>query len=231
MTPVYAMFKNPYSDIMERAPVLNPGDNFGKGVFLLFVGCGFNGEFYVVEADNLGDAEDILAEHPKYGDSIAIGDVSRGDYGHRVENGDIVLKGRPLNDQEFWVDLNGNLTATELAEPSISGQGTYYDNENVMAFENPSGLRYYGQLGEDHLPHEGLTPEEYHAWRYVEYEVVVGNIGTVYAGRSYGLANATFDEYVVQSKSGYGRASGEAVTLFKDNDIHEEYEGANNDIS
>jgi len=56
-----------------------------------------------------------------------------------------------------------------------------------------------------------------------QYEVVVGNIGTVYSGWSTKDAARTFMEYRVQSKSGYGRASHEPVTLFYDGEIVKEY--------
>lgn len=54
------------------------------------------------------------------------------------------------------------------------------------------------------------------------YEVIVGNIGTVYSGPSRGLARATFDDYANQSCAGYGpcaeygRAADESVTMTED---------------
>jgi hypothetical protein len=45
------------------------------------------------------------------------------------------------------------------------------------------------------------------------FEVIVGNIGSVYSGPSLVEAHRIFDEYVSQSRSGYGRAGGETVTL------------------
>lgn len=60
------------------------------------------------------------------------------------------------------------------------------------------------------------------------YQVVVGNIGTVYDGDSYREAVNVLEEYVSQSVNGYGRASDEDVTLFKDGDLKEEH--AANDL-
>lgn len=57
------------------------------------------------------------------------------------------------------------------------------------------------------------------------HEVVVGNIGTVYSGTSKLDALAKYKEYVSQSKANYGRAAGESVTLFTDNEIAKEYLG------
>ena len=57
------------------------------------------------------------------------------------------------------------------------------------------------------------------------FEVIVGNIGTVYAGNNYMRAMCTFSEYRKQSKAGYGRAAGEPVTLFHNGEIKMEHAG------
>lgn len=57
------------------------------------------------------------------------------------------------------------------------------------------------------------------------YEVIVGNIGSVYYGGNLSRANAIFNTYVDQSNSGYGRASGESVTLFDRGEIKKEHIG------
>jgi hypothetical protein len=59
------------------------------------------------------------------------------------------------------------------------------------------------------------------------WEVIVGNIGTVYSGTNGFEANTTFQTYVGQSNSGYGRAGGEDVTLMKDGELHRQFEGEN----
>ena len=56
-----------------------------------------------------------------------------------------------------------------------------------------------------------------------KHTVIVGNIGTVVGDGTYTEALAAFREYRRQSKSGHGRASGEAVTWMKDNEIYMEY--------
>lgn len=56
------------------------------------------------------------------------------------------------------------------------------------------------------------------------YEVVVGNIGSVYKGTDKDEAGRVFDEYRDQSKSGVGRAGNESVTLFDNNEIDREHE-------
>ena len=57
------------------------------------------------------------------------------------------------------------------------------------------------------------------------FEVVVGNIGSVYSGNSLSIALDLFDTYVNQSKSGVGRAGGEFVTLFKYGEPYKEFIG------
>lgn len=57
------------------------------------------------------------------------------------------------------------------------------------------------------------------------YEVIVGNIGTVYRGNSKVEALKKYSTYVKASKSSYGRASGEGVDLFKDGDVIKSHVG------
>lgn len=65
------------------------------------------------------------------------------------------------------------------------------------------------------------------AWVWVElprYEVIVGNIGSVYVGPDKVEAERKFAEYVSQSKSGAGRAAGEPVTLLEEDEVEDEYQ-------
>jgi len=56
------------------------------------------------------------------------------------------------------------------------------------------------------------------------YEVIVGNVGSVYRGSSTRLAWENFHHYVEQSKTNPGnRCYGEPVTIFADNEIYREY--------
>ena len=52
-----------------------------------------------------------------------------------------------------------------------------------------------------------------------KYQVVVGNVGTVYDGNNVREAMRVYRTYRVESMFGKGRASGEQVTLFEDGDI------------
>ena len=55
------------------------------------------------------------------------------------------------------------------------------------------------------------------------YEVIVGNVGTVYSGPSYQKAYLAFRDYYHQSIHGYGRAAGENVAFLKNGEITQEY--------
>ena len=57
------------------------------------------------------------------------------------------------------------------------------------------------------------------------YQVIVGNIGTVYSGPHLPTARIQYNEYVSQSRDNYGRAAGESVVLLTDDEICDEYDG------
>lgn len=59
----------------------------------------------------------------------------------------------------------------------------------------------------------------------MKYQVYVGNIGMVYDGDSEEDAILNFNDYVINSTQGYGRASGEDVTLFEDGEIIKDFIG------
>ncbi len=57
------------------------------------------------------------------------------------------------------------------------------------------------------------------------FSVIVGNIGTVYDGDDFNLAERTYDEYVDKSNAKYGRASSEEVILMRNGEVEFHYEG------
>jgi hypothetical protein len=57
------------------------------------------------------------------------------------------------------------------------------------------------------------------------FEIIVGNIGTVYRGNNFLQASSKFAWYVKQSKANIGRAAGEDVTFLHDDAIRKEYIG------
>jgi hypothetical protein len=74
--------------------------------------------------------------------------------------------------------------------------------------------------------HEYQNPYRVRSSRNPEWQVVVGNVGTVYSGTNGAEARKTFLVYRKQSRTGQGRAAGEEVTLFKDGEPVESYWGA-----
>ena len=58
-----------------------------------------------------------------------------------------------------------------------------------------------------------------------DYQVIIGNIGTVYSGRNLRDARFHARSYVDQSKRPIGRAAGESVSLLRDGELIEEYTG------
>ena len=58
------------------------------------------------------------------------------------------------------------------------------------------------------------------------YEVIVGNIGTVYSGDSQTEADEVYMTYVGNSQHGSGRCAGEDVTMLRNGDIIREYIGS-----
>ena len=85
------------------------------------------------------------------------------------------------------------------------------DHEDVMPVQVKDRVLGRGAVGDSRL----------------DYEVVVGNIGSVYVGVSQSEAMRHYTEYVRQSKTNGGRAGGEDVTLFKNDQPIKEYYGSN----
>lgn len=56
-----------------------------------------------------------------------------------------------------------------------------------------------------------------------QYEVVVGNIGTVYSGSNGFKANTVYQSYAGLSRRGIGRAAEEPVNLLRDGEIIRAY--------
>lgn len=56
-----------------------------------------------------------------------------------------------------------------------------------------------------------------------EYEVIVGNVGSVYYGKDKAKAEKAYAEYVEQSNRLLGRAGGEEVTMMVDGEPEKEH--------
>ena len=57
------------------------------------------------------------------------------------------------------------------------------------------------------------------------FSVIVGNIGQVFEGSNYMQAMKMYNLYIAKSKHDEGRAAGEPVTLFHNNEIKADYFG------
>ena len=61
----------------------------------------------------------------------------------------------------------------------------------------------------------------------MRYQVIIGNIGTVYDGGQLRLALIAYGGYKRQSQSGVGRAGDESVVLMDNDEIKYHYTGRN----
>lgn len=61
------------------------------------------------------------------------------------------------------------------------------------------------------------------------YQILVGNIGTVYNGSNLRVAQVVYNEWVAESKLNVGKVAGEPVTFFRGDEIFKEYEGTLNE--
>ena len=88
-----------------------------------------------------------------------------------------------------------------------------YGNEDC-----PDKIEVYAR---DHF--EANPIRVYFPQEYPTFYVVVGNLGEVHRGPDKMAAELKFDHYVSLSVLGQGRAAGESVTLFKDDEIVSEH--------
>lgn len=58
-----------------------------------------------------------------------------------------------------------------------------------------------------------------------KFEVIVGNIGTVYSGNNFMVASSKYNTYVKQAKAHHGRAAGEDVVLMHCGHVRLEHVG------
>jgi len=169
-----------------EAPVVNPGDWFGKTWHLSVCISNTGGPHYIVEADTVADAIDILAESEEYGSIIAIEvDVEGDDYGEPLSDGmeltaDMSAKaeevarrlGVPRN--ELWLTLKGNFVEGGcIGQPSMSGQGVWYDTDNLYVegqegIANGKRMPFPVTYHAPGFPPEGINPLDYDQWDWDE---------------------------------------------------------------
>lgn len=113
-------------------------------------------------------------------------------------------------------------TPSEIAD--IRARNALDETVNVVHSDDAADVNNDGT--EDQIAfllENGYTPVDLLDARPL-YEVLCGNIGTVYHGRRRSEALAYYREYVSMSEKGYGRAAQEPVTLFKDGEPEQEYQ-------
>jgi len=113
---------------------------------------------WVVEADSMSDAIEELIESP-HGVGFHIKGSENASYGWPNEND----PGEP----ESWTDLDGTVITDPkigkyLSHPSVSGDGTYYDDSSMYVEELDPKLCVY--VGEG-LPKKGLNATQYNVWQ------------------------------------------------------------------
>jgi len=171
--------------IEHEAPVINPGDWFGRTWHLSVYVSNTGGPHYIVEADDVSDAIDILAESEEYGHIIAIDvDVEGDDYGEPLSDGieltndmsakaDEAAKRLGVPRSELWLTLKGNfIEGGCISRPSMSGQGVWYDADNLhIAREgasNRDGLSFLVTYHAPGFPKDGIKPSDYDQWDWDE---------------------------------------------------------------
>jgi hypothetical protein len=101
----------------------------------------------------------------------------------------------------FDVDADDRLLFPELAEV-----------KRVVIYEDDQG---FVREGDADFDFDASTDH---------YEVVVGNVGSVHSGYDESEARAAYAKYVEQSQMGIGRACGENVTLYRNDEIDTEHD-------
>ena len=120
-------------DRSEWMDVLNFGDWYGK-TWLVAVPCGHFSISAIVEADHMGDAEEIAAEHEEFGRMIRIEPPDTADYIAVFEDDE----GYVAQDLDGKViqraDSRKGITVRESDHVSYTGDGRPYDTESIMVF-------------------------------------------------------------------------------------------------
>ena len=120
---------------VDPANVVNPGDWFGKR-WAILVSYGFQGDWYIVEADNESDAIDILVESGK-ANGLIIDETAMGDYIHVTIDGeqmDVTDAKRRFPHMDMDAVINAGWATGDTTDTCLyTGDGTPYDTEWIHA--------------------------------------------------------------------------------------------------
>lgn len=211
MESEYQQIKFTDSDVVNKDDYIPAGESNYHNVrpFLLH-DAGF--VLAVVFADCLQDAIDIAVDAGKL-DRFQIQEP-------KTENGQLIA---PAPHDEFWDYVK------EVMEDEQGWEinGKKYDwNESVSFLGNAGEPFDIESLGAVELPNPAFSfCALFNAPAPDSWEVIVGNVGSVYSGHDEAMARKKYNSYIESSKSGAGRAGGEDVTLMHNGDIREEYTG------
>jgi len=170
-----------------KATAINPSKWYGK-VYLIAVEDSFDPTYFAVEADSQDDAIDIFVESGQAPTSVTIDvDGSEGhDYAFKFDADDESSRKQFLDlgpipeGVAFAVTLSNKIILSTaeayrfLQTPSVTDNGTYYDDDHVFVYgDDQSGwkCRYYG----DGVLETGMCPALYHEMLYSDVDLVEEN--------------------------------------------------------
>ena len=144
----------------------------------------------------------------------------------QLENGKLPAYAWPGGYPIIYLDRENSILCAECATKS------HLDADEVPQYRPVACDVFYegapeecGQCGKQIESAYGDPDAEQENTMNHEYEVIVGNVGSVYAGPDKREAELRYNTYVDRSKSDRGRCAGEPVTLMCDGEISREYEG------
>jgi len=170
-----------------KATVINPCGWYGK-VFLIAVEDSFDPTYFAVEADSYDDAINTFVDSGVAPSSVLI-DVDgpeKDDYAIKYDSDDEISR-KHFSDLAiipegvaFAITLGNRLVLEtdpayeHLQAPSMTDQGTYYDDDHVFIHgddEKGWKCRYYGE----NLPQAGLCPVIYRDMKFSDVDLVEEN--------------------------------------------------------
>lgn len=111
---------------LKDMPVINAGDWFGK-TWLIEIGGSYSPLFLIVEADNVSDAIDELADNEKYGHNIVVDESDLGDYpeenrhygssGQVLDLDHLMIHGQEGTEMPFPCTYHGDSLPSEGVKP------------------------------------------------------------------------------------------------------------------
>lgn len=121
-----------------------------------------------------------------------------------------MLKNQVYVGKVYRVRLHGTFTNVQLLREVPQGGWVAMNQTTNREVRIKSAAKLRFEVSRDSIHH---------------YEVMVGNIGSVYSGMNKQAAETKYDSYTKLSAAGYGIAGNENVSLLCDGDLVVEYQG------